>query len=139
MIPTEQIEPSLNGRIEAMDCINKERDRQFTDEKYDLDHDDLHQDGSLWQASYFYATTAFKTPIWGYMNFKKWPWGPEYFKPWKKNSFGNYTTEIDPERCLIKAGALILAEQERLDRALQKVINKLAEVRQLKEMPEKTP
>jgi hypothetical protein len=119
---------SEGARDNATAAIDYERERQVNDENWSEEHDDQHQDGSLWRAAHFYATTATKTPIWGYMNFKQWPWGPEFFKPWKKNGFGNYTTEIDAERCLIKAGALILAEQDRLDRALQKVINKLAEV-----------
>ena len=121
-------EVSEESRVRAAECINTERDRQVDVEKYDLEHDDNHQEGTLWQAAYFYATTAIKPPIWPFMYFKKWPWGPEFFKPWKKDAAGNYTTEIDKERCLIKAGALIIAEQDRLDRALQKVITKLAEV-----------
>jgi len=77
---------------------------------------------------------ALRPPIWQLMNFaKQWPWDPQYFKPWKKDSAGEYTTEIDRERCLVKAGALILAEQERLDRALKKVVSKLAEIRTQKD------
>lgn len=125
-------EPNINeeARNRAVVAIDTERDRQVNDEKWDEEHDDQHQDGSIWRAAYFYVNAAIKAPIWAYLNFKAWPWGPEFFKPWKKNGFGNYTTEIDQERCLIKAGALILAEQDRLNRALEKVINKLAEVQQ---------
>lgn len=122
---TEQITKAAND-------IAAERERQLTVEKYDTDHDDQHQDGSLWQAAYFYATTAVKPPIWPLMYFKRWPWGPEFFKPWKKDAAGDYTTEIDKERCLVKAGALILAEQSRLARALEKVITKLAELQSQK-------
>lgn len=123
---TEQITKASND-------IAAERERQLAVEKYDTDHDDQHQDGSLWQAAYFYATTAVKPPIWPLMYFKRWPWGPEFFKPWKKDAAGDYTTEVDKERCLVKAGALILAEQARLQRALEKVITKLAEVQNQKD------
>lgn len=108
--------------------IASERGRQVEEEKWDHAHDDAHTDGSLWRAAYFYTQVALKPAIWAYLNFKQWPWGPEWFKPWKKNGFGNYTTEIDQERCLVKAGALILAEQSRLNSALEKVTLKLAEI-----------
>lgn len=127
MKPDEQI-TRTPAELTSMTMIIHERERQKTDELWTPEHDDQHQDGGLWQAAYFYTNTAIKTPIWAYLNFKRWPWGPEFFKPWRKNGFGNYTTEIDQERCLIKAGALIIAEQERLERALQKVVAKLAEV-----------
>jgi hypothetical protein len=129
---TETVIISEEARVNATAAIDFERDRQVNDEQWSEDHDDAHTNGSLWAAAHFYANAAIKSPIWAYHNFKQWPWGSDYFKPWKKNGFGNYTSEIDRERCLIKAGALILAEQDRLDRALQKVINKLAEVQQEK-------
>jgi len=116
---------STAEELRASAAIDAERDRQLTEEKWDEEHDDQHQDGSLWKAALFYVNTALKPQIWAYMNFKSWPWGPEWYKPWRKLSA---TAEIDKERCLIKAGALILAEQDRLDRALRKVITELAEV-----------
>ncbi len=121
-------EISEEARLKAIGDISFERDRQRLVEQYEPEHDDTHHDGSLWQAAYFYATTAFKPPIWPFMFFKKWPWGPEYFKPWKKHPDGSYSTEIDKERCLIKAGALIVAEQDRLKRALERVVIKLSEI-----------
>lgn len=114
--------------LRALGFMQLERARQVDEEKYTNEDDDAHQDGSLWQAAFFYATTALKPPVWPFMYFKKWPWSPEFFKPWKKDASGNYTTEIDKERCLVKAGALILAEQERLARAMEKVVAKLAEI-----------
>lgn len=117
---------------QAAQAIADERGRQVSDEKYDSAHDDQHTDGSLWKAAHFYVNVALKTPIWAYLNFKQWPWGPEFFKPWKKLGPG-YTTEIDQERCLIKAGALIMAEQSRLLRALEKVTLKLAEIQTQKQ------
>ncbi len=113
--------------------IVAERQRQVSEEKWTPEHDDQHVDGSLWRAAFFYANMATaKYPTWAYINFRSWPWSPEWFKPWKKNPDGTTSTAVDPERCLIKAGALILAEQERLVRSLQKVIDKLAEVQNQK-------
>lgn len=126
-------DPQTSGtpeELRAIADIDAERERQLNVEQWDADHDDEHVDGSLWAAARFYVNTALKTPIWAYSNFKQWPWSPEWFKPWRKLSA---ITEIDKERCLIKAGALILAEQDRLDRALQKVIAKLAEIQNPKD------
>lgn len=119
--------------IRVAEEINAEREGQKSREGYNDEHDDHHADGSLWSAAHFYVNAALKPPIWLYMNFKKWPWDAQYFKPWKKDAAGNTTTEIDQDRCLIKAGALIIAEQERLERALQKVVGKIAEIRKQKE------
>lgn len=108
--------------------IHEERIRQVNSEKWTAEHDDGHVDGSLWRAAFFYANVATaKNPVWPFSNFKGWPWSPEWFKPWKKNS-----TAIDRERCLVKAGALILAEQARLNRALDKVVTTLAELQSQK-------
>lgn len=116
--------------LQAIHDIEAERERQVQAEGFDHEHDDQHLKGELWRAALFYANTAIKTPIWAFTRFHiEWPWDPQWFKPWKKDASGNYTTEIDKERCLVKAGALIIAEQERLERALQKVVVKLAEIR----------
>jgi len=122
-----------NENMVAMTTIIHEREAHTTREGWTAEHDDQHADGELWKAAHFYVNTALNSPVWAYTNFRtKWPWDPEWFKPWKKDPAGNYTAEIDKERCLIKSGALILAEQERLERALQKVVQKLAEVQQTK-------
>lgn len=126
-----KLDPQITGtpaELTAMTVIIHERDRQKTEEKWSPEHDDGHVDGSLWQAAFFYASLATtKNAAWAYSNFKRWPWSPECFKPWKKGS-----TEIDRERCLVKAGALIIAEQERLERALQKVLTRLSELQSQK-------
>lgn len=124
-------------QLQAFHDITRERARQqptneldHTHEPWTPEHDDAHLKGELWKAALFYTNTAVRPQSWVYARFHSdWPWEPQYFKPWKKDATGKYTTEIDPERCLIKAGALILAEQERLERALRKVVNKLAEIR----------
>lgn len=82
-----------------------ERRRQVEAEGWTPEHDDQYQHGSIAQAAGCYALHAsgvyhgmFPAPA-------VWPWMPKWWKP---------TT---PRRDLVKAGALILAEIERLDRA----------------------
>ena len=93
----------------AADDVVAERERQRTVEKFADWHDDRHTAGELASAAAVYAmpegyrveTHEAGWTIGGLL----WPWEPEWFKP---------TTR---RRDLVKAGALILAEIERLDRA----------------------
>lgn len=90
--------------------ILAERARQFSEEGFALDHDDQHEPGTLAMAAASYAVAASyasanlfpmpkgKPPT-------SWPWDKKWWKPG------------DARRDLIKAGALILAEIERIDRA----------------------
>lgn len=79
-----------------------ERQRQVTAEGWTAERDDGYQNSELADAAACYAIHAhnqgFSTPA-------HWPWS-QYW--WKQTS---------PRRDLVKAGALILAEIERLDRA----------------------
>lgn len=86
--------------------IATERQRQIDKEGWTPKHDDEHADGSLAAAAATYAFSAATAdrflaldPI-GF-----WPWAAEWWKP------------STPRRDLIKAGALIIAEIERIDRA----------------------
>mgnify|MGYP000876494395 CR=1 FL=1 len=92
-----------------LDEIAAERRRQIEVEGWTPEHDDEHDGGELAIAASCYATVA----AWDNRarvrdNFKVrppfWPWDYRWWKP---------TTR---RRDLIKAGALILAEIERLDR-----------------------
>ena len=80
-----------------------ERERQKTAEGWTPEHDDQHVNAELARAAACYAMTAsygrFTPP-------KIWPWEAHWWKP-SQSQRGD----------LIKAGALILAEIERLDRA----------------------
>ena len=83
-----------------------ERQRQISVEGWTPEHDDEHSSGELALAAACYALVANqplerKAP----MCPGSWPWRYEWWKP------------SDRRRDLIKAGALILAEIERLDRA----------------------
>ncbi|KVF22902.1 hypothetical protein WJ06_10105 [Burkholderia cepacia] len=83
-----------------------ERHRQLEAEGWTPEHDDQYQHGSIAQAAGCYALHA--SGVYKGMYPSVWPWMPKWWKP---------TT---PRRDLVKAGALILAEIERLDRAILK-------------------
>lgn len=98
----------------AVACdVLAERQRQIAAEGWTPEHDDRYDTGELASAAASYAQcaglqgegavtgNAFKTPY-----VENWPWSEHWWKP-----------STDPRRNLIKAGALILAEIERLDRA----------------------
>lgn len=94
---------------QASHDILAERQRQISAEGWTPEHDDQHDKGEMAIAAACYALSSagwLRTAIW-----EIWPnaWGVNWFKP-------TYTA---PRRDLVKAGALILAEIERLDRAAQ--------------------
>jgi len=106
--------------MSAIDDIAAERIRQIEKEKWTAAHDDNHGTGeiALAAATYAYAATLHRTEV----DFHKkrldqgiergtvsiiaylWPWGAAWFKPGSKR------------RMLVKAGALIVAEIDRMDR-----------------------
>ncbi|KVD80772.1 hypothetical protein WS62_25975 [Burkholderia sp. ABCPW 14] len=79
-----------------------ERRRQVEQEGWTLEHDDEHSRGQMALAAGCYAMNAARAP--SKYPPTAWPWFSDWWKP---------TT---PRRDLVKAGALILAELERLDR-----------------------
>nr|WP_295465288.1 hypothetical protein [Mesorhizobium sp.] len=98
--------------LDAMRDLFAERQRQKTVEGWTPEHDDEHDDGELARAASAYALNAglpkrFETLARALRNEHGaiWPWHSDWWKP------------TDPRRDLVKAGALILAEIERLDRA----------------------
>jgi hypothetical protein len=86
-----------------------ERERQKSVEGWTAEHDDGHVNGELARAAACYATP----PEYRNVPFadgesvldRLWPWAREWWKPTNNR-----------RRMLVKAGALILAEIERLDR-----------------------
>ena len=84
----------------AQDVI-AERERQQTVEGWTHEHDDKHTDGEMAQAAACYALARRAVSCDG---LPMWPWN-RWWKP------------KDRRRDLVRAGALILAEIERLDRA----------------------
>jgi hypothetical protein len=85
--------------------IAAERQRQIDVEGWTAEHDDDHTNGQLARAGACYAIRSGRhdnkyayTPL-------AWPWDTEWWKP-----------SPDPIRNLVKAGALIAAEIDRLQR-----------------------
>lgn len=108
----EAVMPNLTPA--AADVL-AERRRQVEVEGWDAAHDAKHGSGDLAAAGGCYALGAafLLTPGLRYREYvpaevpRLWPWDARW---WKLNG-------RDPRRGLVKAGALILAEIERLDRA----------------------
>ena len=101
------------GSKAARDVL-AERLRQVEAEGWTPAHDDFHEEGELADAAACYAAgcipmapAAASSQGHGYTSL--WPWEAKWWKP------GG-----DRRRDLVKAGALILAEIERLDRASMK-------------------
>lgn len=99
---------NLQGRasaaLPAHEAILQERRRQQEQEGYNPEHDDLHEQGQLAAAGAAYAWAA-SLPSWPSAPPEFWPFGPGEFK------------EAAPRRALVKAGALIIAELQRRERA----------------------
>jgi hypothetical protein len=90
--------------MDAVELIAAERERQVSKEGWSLQHDDSHQCEELARAAACYAIPPFwrVESIFGML----WPWWPKWWKP----------SPDDRIRELVKAGALIVAEIERLQR-----------------------
>ena len=87
---------------EAIGDAIRERDRQRFSEGFTLDRDDLYQTPALAQAAACYTDPDGGKPP------ARWPWKRAWWKP--------KTRRQD----LVRAGALIIAEIERLDRAAKR-------------------
>ncbi|MDU4154982.1 MAG: hypothetical protein E7H83_26000 [Enterobacteriaceae bacterium] len=96
--------------VAITDIIN-ERQRQQSVEGWTPEHDDEHRTGELARAAVCYASHAGNPHNKNMVDYQKtfsparWPWSQDWWKP------------TNPRRDLVKAGALIAAEIERLDRA----------------------
>lgn len=97
--------------------IIDERSRQIEVEGWTTDHDDRHAEGELAQAAACYAMPELVRT--SYQSYSKFGWFPRWWPKswsvswWKPSKDGSIESR---KRELIKAGALILAELERLDR-----------------------
>lgn len=94
--------------MDGIELIAAERQRQIAVEGWTPEHDDSHDLGEMVIAAWAYAQCAIniirghkadRIPDW-------WPWAVKWWKP-----------SSDPIRNLVKAGALIAAEIDRLQRA----------------------
>lgn len=94
------------------ELIAAERERQITEEGWTPEHDDEHTDSELIGAAISYALESYSIGLLdddddddhGFMP-ASWPWDAEWWKP-----------SSDAIRNLVKAGALIAAEIDRLQR-----------------------
>lgn len=97
--------------MSALEDIAAERQRQIDAEGWTPEHDDTHSNGEMARAAAAYSIGV--SFLSGSVQFGKrflpwretlWPWDREWWKP------------TDRRRDLVKAGALIVAEIDRLDR-----------------------
>jgi hypothetical protein len=89
----------------ALADVATERKRQIEIEGWTPEHDDEHDDTQLAGAAACYALATVAHWAARPAIAQLWPWDASWWKP-----------ADDPRRNLVKAGALILAEIERLDR-----------------------
>lgn len=97
----------------AIQLITEERERQIVKEGWTSEHDDQHVNGELSAAAASYSDAATFQTRCGETDVARvkentiefWPFGEDDFK-----------VSPDPVRNLVKAGALIVAEIERLQR-----------------------
>lgn len=104
----------------GIELIAAERERQVSQEGWTPEHDDQHEHGELSKAAAVYAVVEQGNIIRTLRSLRSlygagWPWEREWFKPFKKGNPNNFP-EVDRIQCLIKAGALIAAEIDRLNR-----------------------
>ena len=100
----------------GVEMIAKERARQIISEGWSVEHDRVHTNYQLSDAAVSYATAGHGGP---YSHPRRgnppesWPWDAEWWKP-----------SPDPIRNLVRAGALIAAEIDRLQDATVNVDNR---------------
>lgn len=94
----------LARMTQGASLIMQERIRQIADEGFALEHDDQHMEGELVQAAVRYAAGHQLNVDLESVAMASWPWDESSYKP------------STPIRDLIKAGALIAAEVDRLIR-----------------------
>lgn len=88
----------------AVQDICDERDRQVEVEGWTLEHDDSHSSGEMAHAAGCYLIFGTDPRFTHEPPQRFWPWDAEWWKP------------RDERRNLVRAGALVVAELERLDR-----------------------
>ncbi len=97
--------PRVATGANGVGLIMAERQRQISGEGFSSKHDDTWANGEMGEAAMCYLlaqSNDVDTCLW------LWPWAPEWFKPG------------DHKRNLVKAGALIAAELDRVLRMEQK-------------------
>lgn len=101
----------MSTKMAGSELIAAERLRQIKSERWSARHDDGHNNGELVRAAICYAlpneVRVYKTGAYVSVSLRHhlWPWEPKWWKP-----------DADRVRELVKAGALIAAEIDRLQR-----------------------
>lgn len=97
---------------DALDAIAEERNRQINEEGWTCAHDDEHSGGEMADAAACYALSSDgRRKLDAHdIGLKRWP---PVFWPWSNRYWKPKTRDRD----LIRAGALIVAELERIKRA----------------------
>lgn len=93
----------------GIELITAERERQITSEGWTPAHDDTHVEGEMIEGARAYLSAAHLAENgrrWFGEPPPTWPWNQSWWKP-----------NADPTVNLVKAGALIAAEIDRLERA----------------------
>ena len=100
----------MTEKLTGIELIAAERERQITKEGWTPEHDATHAEGQLATAAACYALDYSGQMLGGAEEQRAasyfWPWDDEWWKP----------TPLDPVRQLTKAGALIAAEIDRIQR-----------------------
>lgn len=94
--------------MNGIESIAAERRRQIETEGWTPEHDDQHTDGAISAAAGAYAFSAFRSTsgsVYPANPARLWPWDTKWWKP------------KTPREDLVRAGALIAAEIDRIDRA----------------------
>lgn len=100
------------GNMNGVELIAAERKRHVSEEGWTPEHDDEHRGGEMAGAAICYATPEDEREYHGGPTFRShapagWPWDADWWKPCAE----------DRIRELVKAGALLAAEIDRLKRA----------------------
>ncbi len=91
----------------GVEAIAAERRRQIEVEGWTHEHDDLHADGQLAEAAACYITPRMSIINPGFL--LRWPWNATWWKPKSRRED------------FVRAGALIAAEIDRLDRIADRI------------------
>jgi hypothetical protein len=94
--------------MSGIELVATERERQVSAEGWTPEHDNEHDEAQLIDAALSYALTAYGQVMDAADDGAvphEWPWSRDWWKP-----------SPDPIRNLVKAGALIAAEIDRLQR-----------------------
>lgn len=95
----------------GIEQIAAERERQVSAEGWTPEHDNGHTNGELAAAAASYALASWSRTTAEEM----WPWRREEYKPCPDNGHATYAERI---RNFVRAGALLAAEIDRLERLI---------------------